>query len=72
MNGRPITLVPFIIMKIYDEQLKLKKRNMAENEIWYIKETFFANKVLSGFDDDVIFQLDNDFFLQGMISILYI
>jgi hypothetical protein len=33
MNGRPITLVPFIIMKIYDEQLKLKKRNMAENEI---------------------------------------
>jgi hypothetical protein len=72
MNGRPITLVPFIIMKIYDEQLKLKKRNMAENEIWYIKETFFANKVLSSFDDDVIFQLDNDFFLQGMISILYI
>jgi hypothetical protein len=65
MNGRPITLVPFIIMKIYDEQLKLKKRNMAEKEIWYIKETFFANKVLYGFDDDVIFQLDNDFFFRG-------
>jgi hypothetical protein len=45
---------------------------MAEKEIWYIKETFFANKVLSGFDDDVIFQLDNAFFLKGMLSILYI
>jgi hypothetical protein len=53
MIGRPISIVPFIIKKIYDEQLKLKKKNIAEKEIWYIKETFFANKVLFGFDDNV-------------------
>ena len=54
MDGRPITLVPLTPNQIYDEQLKLK-RNIVENENLYIKETFFANKVLSGFDDDAIF-----------------
>jgi len=28
---------------------------MAKKESLYIKETFFANKVLSGFDDDANF-----------------
>jgi len=31
----------------------LKKEKMVENKSLYIKETFFAKKVL-GFDDDVI------------------
>jgi hypothetical protein len=30
---------------------------MAQNKNLYIKQTFFANKVLLGFDDDVILQL---------------
>jgi hypothetical protein len=55
MDGRPITLVPLTPNQIYDEQLKLKMRNMVENESLYIKEIFFANKVLSGFDNDAIF-----------------
>jgi hypothetical protein len=38
---------------------------MVENENLYIKETFFANKVLSGFDDDVIFWHDTSLFSLG-------
>jgi hypothetical protein len=55
MDGRPIALVPFTPKQIYDEQLKLKKRMMAKKESLYIMKTFFANKVLPGFEDDVIF-----------------
>jgi len=35
-----ISLTP---KQIYEEQLKLKKKKMAENESLYIKKTFFAN-----------------------------
>jgi len=47
---------------IYDEQLKLKTRKMAKRESLYIRETFFVNKVLMGFDDDVIFWLSINLF----------
>jgi hypothetical protein len=57
MNGRPITLVSLTPKQIYEEKLKLKKGKMAEKENLFIRETFFANKVLLGFDDDVIFLL---------------
>jgi hypothetical protein len=33
---------------------------MVENESLYIRGTFFANKVLIDFDDDVILQLGTD------------
>lgn len=62
MDGRPIALVPFTPKKIYDEQLKLKKRMMAKKESLYIMKTFFANKVLPGFEDDVIFWFGTDLF----------
>jgi hypothetical protein len=54
MNGSLITLVSLTLQQIYEEQLKLKKENMVEKQSLYIKMTFFANKVLLGFDDDVI------------------
>jgi len=54
INRRPITLVSLTPNKIYEEQLKLKKRKIAEKKSLYIKGTFFTNKVLIGFDDDVI------------------
>jgi len=60
--GRPITLVPLKLKQIYDEQLKLKTEKMIKNESLYIKETFFANEVFPGFDDDVIFQLGTNLF----------
>jgi hypothetical protein len=56
VNGRPITLVSLIPKQIYEKQLKLKNKKIVENESLYIKRTFFANKVLLGFDDDVILQ----------------
>jgi hypothetical protein len=37
MNRRPITLVFLTPKQIYDEQLKLKKEKMVENESLYIK-----------------------------------
>jgi hypothetical protein len=54
MNKRPITLVYLKPKQINEEQLKLKKEKIVENKSLYIKETFFAKKVLLGFDDDVI------------------
>jgi hypothetical protein len=57
MNGRPITLISLTPKQIEEEQLKLKKEKMVEKESLYIRETFFTNKVLLGFDDDVIFCL---------------
>jgi hypothetical protein len=54
MDGKLLTLVPLTPNQIYDEQLKLKTRKMVENKSLYIRETYFANKVLSCFDDDVI------------------
>jgi hypothetical protein len=62
MNGRPITLVSLKPKQIYEEQLKLKKEKMVENESLYIRVTLFVNKVLLGFNDDTILQFDNDFF----------
>ena len=38
----------------------MKKKKMVENDSLYIKEIFFANKVLLGFDDDVILWLGTD------------
>jgi hypothetical protein len=35
---------------------------MAKRESLYIRETFFVNKVLMGFDDDVIFWLSINLF----------
>ena len=73
MDGRSITLVPLTIKQIYDEQLKFKKGKMIENESLYVRKTFFANKVLSGYDVDVMFfGLVLICFIQGMIFILYI
>jgi hypothetical protein len=60
MNKRPINLVYLKPKQINEEQLKLKKEKMVENESLYIKGTFFANKVLLGFDDDVILWLGTD------------
>jgi hypothetical protein len=60
MNGKPITLISLTLEKICKEQLKLKKKNMTKNKSLYINETFFANKVLFGFDDDVILRLCTD------------
>jgi hypothetical protein len=60
INGRPITLVSLIPKQIYKEQLKLKKEKV-EKESLYIKMTFFANKVLLVFYDDVILCLVNDY-----------
>jgi hypothetical protein len=37
MNRRPITLVFLTPKQIYDEQLKLKKEKMVENESLYIR-----------------------------------
>jgi hypothetical protein len=48
--------------QIYEEQLKLKKAKMIENESLYIRGTFFANKVFLCFNDDVILPFDTDFF----------
>jgi hypothetical protein len=62
MDGRPIALVPFTPKQIYDEQLKLKKRMMAKKESLYIMKIFFANKVLPGFEDDVIFWFGTNLF----------
>jgi hypothetical protein len=61
MNGRPITLVSLISKQIYEDQLKLKKEKIVENESLYIKMTFFANKVLFVFYDDVILCPVNDY-----------
>jgi len=52
MKERPINVVSLTPKQIYEEQLKLKKKKMAENESLYIKRIFFANKVFLGFDDD--------------------
>jgi len=46
--------------QLYKEQLKLKKGKMAEKENLYIKGTFVANKVLPGFEDNVIFWIGTD------------
>jgi hypothetical protein len=54
INKRLITLIYLKPKQINEEQLKLKKEKMVENESLYIKEIFFANKILLGFDDDVI------------------
>lgn len=62
MNKRPITLVPLTVKHIYDEQLKLKTWKMDKKESLCIKKTFFVNKVLMGFDDDIIFLLGTDLF----------
>jgi len=70
--GRPITLVPLKLKQIYDEQLKLKTGKMIKNESLYIRETFFANDVFPGFDDDVIFQLGtNLFFSCDDLQVIY-
>jgi hypothetical protein len=53
MNGRLINLVSFTPKQIYEEQLKLNKEKIVDKKSLYIKVTFFANKVLLGFDDDV-------------------
>jgi hypothetical protein len=55
MDGRPITLVLLTLKLIYDEQLKLKKGKIAEKKSLYIREIFFANKILPDFNDDDIF-----------------
>jgi hypothetical protein len=60
INRKPITLVSLTSKQLYTEQLKLKKRKMAEKESLYIRRTFFANKVLHGFDDNVIFWIGTD------------
>jgi len=60
MNKTHVTLVFLTPKQIYEEQLKLKKEKMVENESLYIKGTFFANKVLLGFDDDAIIWLDTN------------
>ena len=57
INEKLGTLISLTPSKIHEEQLKLKKGKMAENKNLYIKQTFFANNVLFGFDDDVILQL---------------
>jgi hypothetical protein len=54
MNGRPITLVSLTSKQIFEEKLKLKEK-IVGNKSLYIKGTFFNNKVLLGFNDDVIF-----------------
>ena len=38
---------------------------MAKKKSLYVRKTFFANKVLLGFDDDAIFQLGTDFYSLG-------
>jgi hypothetical protein len=60
INRRPITLVSLTSKQLYKEQLKLKKGKMAEKENLYIKGTFVANKVLPGFEDNVIFWIGTD------------
>jgi len=65
MNGRPITLVSLKPKQIYEEQLKLKKEKMVENESLYIRVTLFVNKVLLGFNDDTILQFDTNFFFYS-------
>ena len=52
MKERPINVVSLTPKQTYEEQLKLKKKKIAENESLYIKRTFFANKVFLEFDDD--------------------
>jgi hypothetical protein len=41
MNRRPITLVSLTCKQIYEEQLKLKKEKMVENESLYIRGPSF-------------------------------
>jgi predicted secreted acid phosphatase len=55
-----VTLVSLTPKKIYKEQLKLKKGKMNKKERLHIKRAFFPNKVLFGFDDDIILQLGDD------------
>jgi len=55
-----VTFVSLTPKKMYEEQLKLKKGKMSEKERLHIKRAFFPNKVLFGFDDDVILQLGDD------------
>ena len=52
MKERPINVLSLTPKQTYEEQLKLKKKKIAENESLYIKRTFFANKVFLEFDDD--------------------
>jgi hypothetical protein len=59
MNGRPITLVSLTSKQIFEEKLKLKEK-IVGNKSLYIKGTFFNNKVLLGFNDDVIFWFGTD------------
>jgi hypothetical protein len=54
MNEKRIILVSLTPKQIYKEQLKLKKEKMTEKQRLYIRGTFFVDKVLLGFDDDVI------------------
>jgi len=65
MDERPIILVPLTPKQIYDEQLKLKTGKIGEKKKLYTNKTFFANKVLSGFDDNVIFWFGTDLFYSG-------
>jgi hypothetical protein len=62
MNEKPITLVSLTPKQIYEEQLKLRNEKIIKKKSLYIMGTFFANKVLLGFDDDAILQLGTNFF----------
>jgi hypothetical protein len=44
---------------------------MVENKSLYIRVTLFVNKVLLGFNDDTILQLDIDFFDSRRCFLLY-
>jgi len=59
MNEKLITLVSLTPKQIYEEQLKLNKEKMVENEACISGGTFFTNKVFLDFvDDDVILRFD--------------
>jgi len=60
MNRRPITLVFLTPKQIYDEQLKLKKEKMVENESLYIKGPSLLTSFFFCFDDDANIWLDTD------------
>ena len=46
MNGRPITLISLTPNQIIRGAIEIEKEEVTENECLYIRETFFANKVL--------------------------
>ena len=59
MNKKLITIVSLTPKQIYTEQRKLKDK-MVEKESLHTRGALFANKILLGFDDDVILQLGID------------